>query len=284
MGGGALDPAQRPPAGCRWSFTPRRREGWATWAMPAGARELAVDPLLAGGGSVQPAINGQAEALALAQPSAGGEDDERTIATAAWRRRAPRQLPPRAGRSRHGPAWGSLIRRQGDDSDEAVADGRLEDRRHPAVDELDRAGGEDAAAVLHPGLDLAPADGRRSAGRRGSGRRGSGGTSRTGSPWTSGASGPPATPRRRPGTACGRWPGRCRCRGPGRRARRRGSVGRRPCGRSDGSAGARRGTPASGPDSVRWAVGRCSPCAPHLASAATERPRSSASPQTVLRI
>jgi hypothetical protein len=43
--------------------------------------------------------------------------------------------------------------------DQPVADRRLEDGRHPAVDELDRTRRQVPAQRFHPGLDLAPTDG-----------------------------------------------------------------------------------------------------------------------------
>lgn len=120
------------------------------------AEELAVDPDLAAE-EVDP-VDGEPEALALAKPHAGTEDDEGAVPV---RHGGDERLQLAESEGYH---LGIVALGESDldawrGGDETVADRRFENRRHPPVDELDRAGCEDTGELLHPRLDLAAADG-----------------------------------------------------------------------------------------------------------------------------
>src|SRR5579872_6749652 len=103
-------------------------------------------------------VDGQAEALSLAESGSGREDDEGAVTRwhglderlddVGWQRFDPLDLNP----------WQFDVdcRARGDQS---VGDGGTEDRDDVAVDEFDRGRGEDLRSAANPSLDLTRPDG-----------------------------------------------------------------------------------------------------------------------------
>ena len=103
-------------------------------------------------------VDGETEALALAQSHPSGKDDEGAVAVGDS---GGQRLHLGDGEGNH---FGVVALGQGDADarrrgDQPIADGGFEDGRHPAVDELDGGRRQHAGQRLDPRLDLASADG-----------------------------------------------------------------------------------------------------------------------------